>query len=60
METVGNETFRRSSPRLLAIVYIIAVVSAGMILILVIFQKRRKGKIIDITFLLCSISYVGK
>ncbi|XP_065922668.1 uncharacterized protein [Magallana gigas] len=42
METVGNETFRRSSPRLLAIVYIIAVVSAGMILILVIFQKRRK------------------
>uniref|UniRef100_A0A8W8NYB5 COR domain-containing protein n=1 Tax=Magallana gigas TaxID=29159 RepID=A0A8W8NYB5_MAGGI len=42
METVGNETFRRASPRLLAIVYTIAVVSAGMILIWVIFQKRRK------------------
>lgn len=54
METVGNETFRRASPGLLTIVYIIAVVSAGMILIWVIFQKRRKGKVIDITSLLCS------
>lgn len=54
METVRNETFRSGSPRLLAIVYIIAVVSAGMILIWVIFRKRRKGKVIDITSLLCS------
>lgn len=44
METIGNETVRKASPRLLAIVYIIAVVSAGIILIWVILQKRRKAK----------------
>lgn len=54
MDSVGNETFRRASPRLLAIVYIIVVVIAGMILIWVILQKRRKGTVIDILCLLCS------
>lgn len=53
METIGNETVRKASPRLLATVYIIAVVSAGIILIWVILQKRRKGNVIDITPLLC-------
>lgn len=54
METVGKETFRRESPKVLAIVYIITVVSVGLILIWIIFKKRRKGKVIDITSLLYS------
>lgn len=37
METVGKETFRRESPKVLAIVYIITVVSVGFILIWTIF-----------------------
>lgn len=59
METVGNETFRRASPtcRLLAIVYIIAVVSAGMILIWVIFQKRRKASWMSIMFFVTLSSF---
>lgn len=52
METVGKETFRRESPKVLAIVYIITVVSVGFLLIWTIFKKRRKGKVIDITSLL--------
>lgn len=48
MEPFGNETLRGAFHGWLAIVYIIALVSAGIILILVIFRRRERGNRIDI------------
>lgn len=52
-ETPSN--ISRMETRLLAIVYIIAVVSTGMILIWAIYRKRKKGNVINIPSLLCGI-----
>lgn len=54
MEIVGKEIFRREFFKVFVIVYIIIVVLVGFILIWIIFKKRRKGKVIDIIFLLYS------
>lgn len=52
--TETHSNISKMETKLLAIVYIIAVVSAGMILIWVIYRKRKKGNVINTPSLLCS------